>query len=247
MFFRLEDVGVALPVFGTRAKSLRSALVARLGLHKNRLGNRTVPMVEALKGINIEGRVGDRIALMGDNGSGKSTLLRVLGKIYHPTSGKIEIEGRIETLIDLSLGMNPEATGIENIKSRAGLSGYGKHHLEPVLDEIIEFAGLGNFIDMPLRTYSSGMQLRLAFATATAFSPEILLMDEWLAVGDRTFVAKAEERLEKVLEASKILVLATHDRKLMERVCNRGIWIKDGSVVADGPIFEICRKYFGNE
>ena len=186
----------------------------------------------------------ERVGIIGHNGSGKSTLLRVLGKVYAPSSGEIKIDGKIGSLIDISLGIDGEATGIENIYLRAALLGVPKKQVDRDLQSLIEFTELGDFINMPVRTYSTGMHLRLAFAVSTMISPEILLMDEWLSVGDNNFQARAEERLNKLIQRTNILVIASHSRALIERCCTRVIWLEHGKIKMDGVHSEICPLYF---
>jgi lipopolysaccharide transport system ATP-binding protein len=171
-------------------------------------------------------------------------MLRVLSGAYHPGIGSVDVKGTVGSLIDISLGINTEATGIENIFIRGAILGLSKKQIQSRLDAIVEFSELGDFINLPVRTYSSGMHLRLAFAVATEISPEILLMDEWLSVGDEDFRHKAEERLLNVVESTSILFLASHSRELLEKLCTRVIWLEHGRVVADGPPSKVLNRYF---
>jgi len=184
------------------------------------------------------------VGIVGHNGAGKSTLLRVMSRVYKPTHGAAVVQGRVGSLIDISLGINPEATGRENIYIRGALLGLSKTEIENKFDDIVSFSELGDFIEMPVRTYSSGMHLRLAFSVATSVVPEILLMDEWLAVGDENFVQKAEGRLSSLVDAADILVLATHSEDLLRGICNRAIWLERGQVQMDGPVDQVARSYF---
>ena len=202
-------------------------------------------LVKALTEISFSLHEGDKVALLGHNGAGKSTMLRALGRVYAPTKGTAEITGAIGSLIDISLGINPEATGRENIYIRGQLLGLTKQEISDKFAEIVEFAELGDFIEVPVRTYSSGMHLRLAFAVSTVVRPEILLMDEWLSVGDADFQHKAEARLRDLVSGTKILVIATHSRELVESVCNRAIWLEHGQIKMDGPVVEVSKAYFG--
>ena len=189
-------------------------------------------VVRALQNIFLELREGDRLGVVGHNGAGKSTLLRVISGVYEPTSGIIKVRGRITNLIDINIGMDGESTGIENIYLRGALLGFKRAWLSRKVKDIVEFAGLGDFIDMPLRTYSTGMQLRLAFSIATMQQPDILVMDEWLTVGDADFQQKAQHRLQEIVNKSSILVIATHSLALVEKVCNRMIRLERGALMS---------------
>jgi lipopolysaccharide transport system ATP-binding protein len=199
----------------------------------------------ALKNLSFTFRDGDKVAVLGANGAGKTTFLRTLAGVYKEQSGRRELSGTIGSLIEIGLGLNPEATGRENVYLRGRLLGMGKRQLESKFSEIVEFAELGNFIDLPIRTYSSGMNLRLAFAVSTLLEADIILMDEWLSIGDEKFTHKAEKRLSEMLSKSRILVLATHSRSLAEHVCNRAIWLDRGEIKMDGPVEEVSKAYFG--
>lgn len=237
-------MGVEFAVFTGRHQSFRSQLLnVATGGQLSRDPHGRV-LVRALESVNLSVKSGERIALLGPNGAGKSTLLRVLSRVYRPTSGVAKIGGSIGSLIDISLGINPEATGRENIFFRAAMLGIPNKIIKSRIDEVIEFAELGDFIEMPVRTYSSGMQVRLAFAVSTAFTPEILIMDEWLSVGDEKFRSKAEERLSRLVNGSEILVLASHSRQLAEKTCSRGIVLHGGRIVFDGPILEATHHHF---
>lgn len=240
-----ENVKVEFPIFNANGRSLTSRLleVATGGrLDKDPTGR---VLVRALQGIDFEIVEGERVGLLGDNGAGKSTMLRVLSRVYKPQNGTATIDGHVTSLIDLSLGINPEASGRENVYVRGALLGLTKSEIFEKFDEIVEFSELGNFIEMPVRTYSSGMHLRLAFAVSTVLKPEILLMDEWLSVGDESFRNKAEERLTSLVDSAKILVIASHSRTLIEQTCTRAIWLEHGQVKMDGPALEVAAAYFG--
>jgi len=238
-------VSVEFPIFNANGRSLTSRLleVATGGrLDKDPDGR---VLVRALQDMSFEIGEGERVGLLGHNGAGKSTLLRVLSRVYHPQIGKASINGRITSLIDISLGINPEATGRENIFLRGKLLGMSKDEIGSKFDDIVEFSELGSFIEMPVRTYSSGMHLRLAFAVSTVVKPEILLMDEWLSVGDESFKQKAEDRLTNLVDSAKILVIASHNRELIEKTCNRAIWLEHGQVKMDGLASQVTAAYFG--
>jgi lipopolysaccharide transport system ATP-binding protein len=241
-----SDVAVDFPIYNASGRSLKKRLisVATCGqLGSDPLGR---VVVRALEGLTFTLRDGDRVGLLGHNGAGKSTLLRLLSGVYIPSHGTAHINGDIGSLIDISLGIDPEATGRENIYLRGALLGMGKAELKDKMEEIITFSELGDFIDMPLRTYSTGMHLRLAFAVSTTVRPEILLMDEWLSVGDQGFKHKAEERMRELVQATNILVIASHSRELVLETCNRAIWLEHGKIRMDGSAEEVTAAYFGH-
>jgi lipopolysaccharide transport system ATP-binding protein len=234
-----RDASIEFPIFNATGRSLTSKLLQVATGGKLDADPQGRVLVRALNSVSFSLNEGDRVGLVGHNGAGKSTLLRALGGVYSPTQGSADIQGHIGSLIDISLGINPEATGQENVYIRAQLLGLTKQEVASKYDEIVEFAELGDFMNMPVRTYSSGMQLRLAFAVSTIVRPEILLMDEWLSVGDENFKAKAEARLRELVSGTKILVIASHARDLLESVCNRVIWLEHGSVKMDGTVEDV--------
>ena len=193
MKISLKNVNVDIPVFNSQGRSLKKAVMGFATGGKIGLTETGKTIIRSLENINLEISPHERVGLIGHNGAGKSTLLRVLGKVYTPSSGIAAIEGKIGSLIDISLGIDGEATGIENIFLRAALLGIPKKEVDEALQDIIEFTQLGSFIEMPVRTYSTGMHMRLAFAVSTMISPDILLMDEWLSVGDQNFQHQAEK------------------------------------------------------
>ena len=196
--------------------------------------------VTALEGVSFDLKAGDRLALVGSNGAGKTTLLKVLYGIYEPSQGSLEAIGRRDALFNISLGFRGHATGRRNIVLRGLVNGWSPRDIDRRVDEIIEFSELGDFIDMPVASYSQGMAARLAFAIATSFEPEILLMDEWIGAGDKSFQEKAKARLETMVTKAGIIVLASHSNSLLQRVCNRVIALDHGRVVWDGT----AEKYF---
>lgn len=241
---RILSGNIDFPVYNSNARSIKNTFlnVATGGRLNSDSQGRVV--IKALEDINLHFSDGDRVGLVGHNGAGKSTLLRLLSGVYEPTSGSIQVEGQVGSLIDMSLGIDPEATGRENIYIRGSLLGMTKAQITERIDSIVSFSELGNFIDMPLRTYSSGMQMRLAFAVSTTVFPEILLMDEWLSVGDEHFKHKAEERLKSLVMGTKILVIASHSQELIRNTCNRVLWLEHGRVVMDGPAEIVSKAYF---
>ncbi len=240
-----SNVSIEFPIFNATGRSLTSSILKVATGGKLDADPNGRVLVKALTDVSFSLREGDKVALLGHNGAGKSTLLRALGRVYWPTKGTAEIVGEIGSLIDISLGINPEATGRENVFIRGQLLGLSKQEISAKYAEIVEFAELGNFMEMPVRTYSSGMHLRLAFAVSTVVRPEILLMDEWLSVGDADFQHKAEARLRNLVSETKILAIATHSRELVEAVCNRAIWLEHGQVKMDGSVAEVVAAYFG--
>jgi len=244
---KLNHAYVDIPIFNASNRSLRNRLIniATGGQLDADSNGRLI--VRALDDIHVTFYDGERIGLLGHNGAGKSTLLRVLSGVYAPTSGTISSTGTISSLIDLSLGIDPEFTGRENVYFRGRLLGISKKDITETMDDIIEFSELGHFFDMPLRTYSSGMHLRLAFAVSTMLQPEILLMDEWLSVGDKKFTEKAQNRLKKLVDASSILVIASHSRDLVLRTCNRVIWLEHGKIRMDGDPETVVNEFFHDQ
>jgi len=200
----------------------------------------------ALDNISLTISRGEKIGIIGLNGAGKSTLLRVISGIFVPSSGDIIVRGNVSPLLDLSSGFEQNLTGIENIKIRLMFLGLNIKQIEEKIPEIIEFSGLGDFIDQPVRRYSSGMFLKLSFATSTAIDPEILVADEVIGVGDASFVSKARNRLENFLSRDCTLVLSSHSLDLLRNFCQRVIWLDKGRIVADGPIEEVISKYEQN-
>lgn len=242
----MRSVFVDIPIFDARDRSVRRRVLRTVSGGKASSVGGGQRVIRVINDVTLDIAAGDRIGLVGSNGAGKSSLLRVLSGAYPPTSGSIYASGVVTSLIDISLGIDPEATGVENIALRAGLLGWDKGQLSGAISQIIDFSGLGDFIDLPVRTYSSGMLLRLAFSVATHFKPDVLLMDEWLSVGDETFKKKAESRLMQIIESSEVLVLASHSHELITKVCNRVIWLESGRVILDDRPEVVCEKYFSS-
>ncbi len=231
-----EGICVEFPIWSPSRRSLKSAVVRATTGGRLARETSTRVVVQALSDLSFEFCRGDRIGLVGHNGSGKTTLLRVLSGIYEPTRGRLDVRGRVSSLLDLSLGMDHEATGLENIVLRGVLMGLPPATIESKIDEIAEFSELGDYLSMPIRTYSSGMLLRLAFAVSTSVAPEILLLDEWLSVGDAGFREKAERRLLELIESSAIVVLASHDENLIRRFCSRMLRLEHGRSLSNVQI-----------
>lgn len=203
----------------------------------------SVSGVRALCNVSFEAASGDRVAIIGENGSGKTSLLQVLAGIYTPDAGEVIIEGRTTSVVNINLGMNLEASGHKNITLRGLAVGQTREAVEAKRAEIAAFSGLGDFLDLPVEAYSAGMRMRLNFAIATAFKPDVLILDEWLSAGDTAFRRKATERMRSFVDQAGILILASHSRSLMETTCNRAIWLDYGAVRAEGPVAAIAAVY----
>lgn len=227
----MNNVCVDFPIYNTVGRSLKIHLMQAATGGRMGSNERGHVVVQALQNICLDLKEGDRLGVIGHNGAGKSTLLRVISGVYEPTAGFLDVKGKVTSMIDLSLGMDGEATGIENIYLRGALLGLNRRWLSSKVSDIVDFAGLGDFIRMPMRTYSTGMQMRLAFSIATLTQPEILVMDEWLTVGDAEFNEKAQERLREIVHKTSILVIATHSPELVGHVCNRMIRLERGSLI----------------
>jgi lipopolysaccharide transport system ATP-binding protein len=199
--------------------------------------------VRALEGVTLSVENGQRIGIIGHNGSGKSTLLKMLAGVYPPTSGRRVVEGRISSLFDISLGFEMHATGRENITYRGYLQGETPRGIRQKTDAIAEFTELGTFLDMPVRYYSTGMVVRLAFAIATAIEPEILLVDEVLAAGDLAFQEKARRRMREMMDRAQLMVMVSHDLASLAELCDRGVWMDHGHIRLAGPMDEVIAAY----
>ncbi len=242
---RVEDLTLRYPIRrqlklaprDKRLKQVPSAVGGIIG------ANRSSDYVDALNGVSFALEAGDRLGLVGSNGAGKSTLLKVLYGIFPPTSGTVAIEGRVDALFNIRLGFRRFATGRRNIVLRGLINGWSKAEIEARMDDIIAFSELGSFIDLPMKAYSAGMGARLAFAMATSFQPEVLLMDEWIGAGDRTFRAKAKERMDALAANAGIIVLASHNMSLLERTCNKILVLEKGRVKA----FVASQAFFRDE
>lgn len=231
----LDEVSVDYPVFGADGESLKKTLTA--AATGGRIGRGTgITVVEALRHITLELRDGDRLGVVGHNGSGKSTLLQTLAGVYPPTRGSYIHSGSIASLVNPMLGIEREATGFENIMIRGLVLGMNRRMIRQLTPEITEFSGLGDYLHMPVHTYSTGMLMRLAFSITTSIRADILLMDEWLSVGDAEFRQQAEERIRALVSQSGILVIASHSAELIARECTRVIELAHGLVVRDEAI-----------
>jgi lipopolysaccharide transport system ATP-binding protein len=235
----LDNVSVSFRVRHMRRITLKEYLLRRLF---SRSVNPVVT-VEALQNVNLTLEEGQRIGILGHNGAGKSTILKVLAGIYPPTSGRRIVEGRISSLFDISLGFELEASGWENIAYRGFLQGESPKSIEAKMQAIADFTELGDFLNMPVRHYSAGMMVRLAFAIATAIEPEILLVDEVLSVGDMAFQEKARKRMREMIDRAKLIVMVSHDLASLGRLCERGIWMDHGRVRLEGHMEDVIQAY----
>ena len=240
----VTDVSVFFPLYHGSSRSLKKTVMAAAS---GRLGQdrQSRVVVEALRHITFSLGSGDRLGLIGMNGAGKTTLLRTLAGIYEPVMGRVRIQGVLSTMLDTGLGMNVELTGRENIQLRGLYSGINRTELPRLEEDVAAFAELGDFMDLPMRTYSSGMMVRLSFALATAIRPQILLMDEWFLAGDAEFLEKAQARLESVVRGAEILVLSTHLMPVIRQWCSRVLWLDQGRILADGAPDDVIPRYLG--
>jgi len=238
----IHDMSILFPIYHSESRSLKKMVLAaasgRLGEdRKHRI------VVEALRDITLSLGSGDRLGFVGSNGAGKTTLLRALAGIYEPVQGSISIDGKVTALLDPGQGMNPELTGRENIRLRGLFDKLSPQEIARLEEDVTEFAELGQFIDLPVRMYSSGMVIRLGFGLATAVRPQILLMDEWLLAGDAAFMAKAKTRLETMVRGAELLVLSSHSAPIILQWCNRVVWMDRGRIKADGAPEEVLSAY----
>ena len=209
--------------------------------------DQNVVMVEALKDINLHLREGDRVGLVGHNGAGKTTLLRLLSGIYEPTRGAADVRGRVAPVFDLGVGMDPEVSGYDNIIIRGLFLGQTIKQMKAKMDEIAEFSELGDYLSMPLRTYSTGMRVRLALGVVTSIEPEILLLDEGIGAVDAAFMAKARVRLQDLVKRSGILVFASPSNDFLAQLCDTALWIDHGQIRSVGEVSDVVGEYEGPE
>jgi len=225
----LDNISLDYPIYGANRKSFKKSLINTVGgVFKEDLSSMTISV---LKNISFKFNLGDRYVIYGKNGAGKTTLLRVLSQVLSPTSGKIDISGKVASLLDITLGMESDSTGYENIISRGILMGHSLSNIQKIVDDVVEFTDLGNFINLPLHTYSSGMKMRLGFAVSTALPADIIIMDEWLSVGDEAFQIKAENRLKKFISKDTILIVASHDKTLAKNLNAKSLFMQEGKLI----------------
>jgi ABC-2 type transport system ATP-binding protein len=234
---RLEGVSLSYRLAKQRIPSLKEYFIHFLR------GALSYEQLWALKGIDLTVRRGETLGIVGRNGAGKSTLLKVISRVLKPSKGTATVNGRLAPILELGAGFDYELTGLENVYLNALLLGHSKREIQEKIEEIVEFSGLGDFIRSPLRNYSSGMQARLGFSIATAWVPDILILDEVLAVGDATFTEKCEERLQRFHDAGSTVLLVSHALPAIAKNCTRCIWLDDGRIRADGESEEVLDLY----
>lgn len=231
----ISNLAKEFKIYEDRANTLKEKII-RFGSGKKRV-------ITILNDINLNIKKGEIIGLIGTNGSGKSTLLKLITKILYPTTGKIKVNGSMSSLLELGAGFHPDFNGIENIYFNASIFGLSKRQIDERLEKIIEFSELGDFLSQPVRTYSSGMYMRLAFSIAINVDADIILIDEILAVGDEHFRNKCHKKLAELKEQGITMVVVSHDLKALREICDRAIWLKDGSIELEGSKDEIINKY----
>src|SRR3954451_15762074 len=240
-----RDASVDFPIFDAKSRSLKKAVLGMVGGNINS-EDQKVPVIEALRGITLTIGDGDRVALVGHNGAGKSTLLRLLSGIYEPTSGTALVEGRVAPIFDLGVGMDPEISGYENIIIRGLFLGMTRRQMQDRVDDIADFTELGDFLGLPLRTYSTGMRIRLALGVVTSIDPEILLLDEGIGAVDAAFLEKSKNRLSELVERSGLLVFASHSDEFLRELCDTAIWMEHGRIRMQGGLEEVLAAYKGS-
>jgi ABC-type polysaccharide/polyol phosphate transport system ATPase subunit len=233
----LEDIAVRYRMPAEKITSLKEYVVRWL---RRRVTYRDF---WALQGVSLKLHRGESVALIGPNGAGKSTLLKVVARVLHPTRGRVRVRGRVAPLLELGAGFNPELTGRENVFLNSAVLGFSQRDVAARFDRMVDFAGVGPFIDLPLRTYSTGMVMRLGFAVATDVAPEVLIVDEVLAVGDAEFQKKSSERLEAFRAAGATILMVSHNLPSVLHLCQRAVWLDHGQVRAIGPVEDVAAQY----
>lgn len=240
----LKNINLSFPIIGAdiyiRGKIINKLIGGKIEESKKKI------TIKALDNISLELNDGDRIGLIGHNGAGKSSLLALLSGIYWPDSGKIETEGKIQNLFDPNLGLEPEESGYKNILKIGLMHGFKKKDIINKYKQIVDDTDLGDFIHLPVRTYSSGMRLRLGFSVISSMSPDILLLDEMIGVGDKNFQEFAKKKMNEIINNASILVLASHSNKIIEQFCNRAILLVNGKIIKEGSTKEVLDLYQNN-
>ncbi len=239
----LDSVSLDFPVFGAGKRVLKKELIrlATGGIIKN--NDHKILTVTALNNVSLHIPNGMRLGIIGHNGAGKTTLLRVISKIYEPTEGNLSIEGHITPLLDMMIGFDEASTGYEIIHIRGLLQGLSAKEINENVDKITDFSELGDYLEMPIRTYSDGMKMRLAFGIVTSCVPEILVLDEIFGAGDASFLEKAKMRMEEMINSSSIVIFTSHNLKLIEEICTHVLWLEAGSSRFFGNAHEGIEKY----
>jgi len=246
----VDRLCLQFPVYHSENRTLKRSMAQAVANHTRQgAGSALVEdarhrvTVDVLREISFTLGKGERLGLIGGNGAGKTTLLRALAGIYEPVSGRVRITGSIGTLLDTQLGMNMELTGLENVRLRCLSHGLNRVATAAILQNVVEFAELGDFLSLPVKTYSSGMLVRLAFGLATAITPDVLLMDEWFMAGDITFMEKAQKRIETLVQDADTLVMSSHQPEIIRRWCTRLLWLENGQIRMDGPADAVLDTY----
>src|SRR3982751_5973583 len=236
----VHNAFVDFPIFDAKTRSMKKKVLGKVGGHIS--SDTRIPIIEALHDVTLNLREGDRVGLVGHKGAGKSTLLRLLAGIYEPTRGSSRIQGKIAPVFDLGIGMDPEISGEENIIIRGLFLGMTAKEMEKRVDDIAEFTELGDYLQMPLRTYSTGMRVRLALGVVTSIDPEILLLDEGIGAVDAAFLDRAKERLAALVERSGLLVFASHSEEFLRQLCDTALWLEHGRIRAQGGLDDVLRQ-----
>src|SRR5262245_6439248 len=237
----LDNVTMSYPVAPLQRRSIKTDL---MGFLRRTSDNRiTIEQITALEGVTVTVHQGERVGLVGQNGAGKSSLLRLIAGIYLPRAGAVTVHGRVQSVFDIGIGFETHATGRDNILYRGLVMGLEPAAIRARTEEIIRFADIGEFIDMPIRSYSAGMNVRLAFAISTYLEGDILLIDEVFGAGDLAFQSKAKLRMQQLLDAARIVCFASHDLMTIRDVCTRVLWIHGNKIRADGAPAEVTKEY----
>lgn len=241
-FVKVSNLNVEMPVYDLSGRSMKLRVLGSF-VNDRLQENHGITVVKALQNLNFEFHEGDRVGLIGRNGAGKSTLLRVLAGIYEPTSGVYEHEGKAVALLDMGLGMDETLSGYDNIRLRGTLLGMSVQEIKNKTQEIADFTDLHDYLYLPIRTYSSGMRIRLAFAISTALDAELLILDEVIGVGDAAFLEKANARLKSFQDRAKIVFIASHSNAVIRNMCNKAIWLDSGHQIQVGPVDDVVSAY----
>lgn len=242
VFVKATNLSVEMPVYDLSGRSMKMRILGSF-VNSRVEENHGITVVKALQGLNFEFHEGDRVGLIGRNGAGKSTLLKVLAGIYEPTSGFYEHQGKAVALLDMGLGMDETLSGYDNIRLRGALLGMSVQEIKDKTQEIADFTDLHDYLYLPIRTYSSGMRIRLAFAISTALDAELLILDEVIGVGDAAFIEKANARLRSFQDRAKIVFIASHSNSVIRDMCNKAIWLESGKQIQVGPVEEVISSY----